>query len=264
METSQGAKNNVTTHPRDTLPALHSAATILLALDFDGTLSPLVDNPDDARMTPEARGALERLGREPSVVIALVSGRGAHNLFEVSDPDPSWWLVGSHGIEVIAPGESPDSGLTPELIENRSTLWEQFEQVATTFPGVWVEKKTWGSALHTRGVTADVESAAHAALRPVIDSWGSVLTTRTGHGILESSLGTAHKGDGIVRVADSVHPDCVVFVGDDVTDEDGFGVLGDGDVGIKVGPGDTRAAYRLEGPAEVSEFLGQLATVRGL
>ena len=255
----------MTDHPREALAALAHAATILVALDFDGTLAPLVDNPDDARMTPEARAALTRLGSDPHGVIALVSGRGAKNLVDVSSPEESWWIVGSHGIEVIAPGTSPESGLSPQLAANRELLWEQFDQVAHDFPGVWVEKKTWGSALHTRGVDAAVEVAAHQALRPVIERWGDVLTTRTGHGILESSLGTADKGDGIGRVATSVHPDRIVFIGDDVTDEDGFAALAAGDVGIKVGQGQTKARYRLPGgPDEVATFLAELASARGV
>jgi trehalose-phosphatase len=255
----------VTTDPRDTLPTLQAARKILLALDFDGTLAHLVDNPDDARMTGEARDAIRRLGTDPGVVIALVSGRGARNLVDVSDPESSWWVVGSHGIEVVAPGHSPESGLTPELLANREKLWEQFGQIAKNFPGVWVEEKTWGSALHTRGVSAEVESAAHKALRPVIESWGDALTTRTGHGILESSLGTATKGDGITRVAEVTEPDVIVFLGDDVTDEDGFAVLRDADVGIKVGQGDTTARYRIDGgPGEVARFLSDVAEARGV
>ena len=255
----------MTSHPRSTLPVLQTAGSILLALDFDGTLAHLVDNPDDARMTAHAREALERLGADPQVTIALVSGRGAKNLVDVSFPDASWWLVGSHGIEVVEPGNSPESGLSAELVANREKLWQQFGQVAKDFPGVWVEEKTWGSALHTRGVSADVEAAAHHALRPVIDTWGDILTTRTGHGILESSLGTATKGDGITRVAASVVPDRIVFIGDDVTDEDGFGVLGSDDVGIKVGHGATSARYRIDGgPGEVADFLSDLANTRGV
>ena len=255
----------MTTHPTEALPALQAADKILLALDFDGTLAHLVDNPDDARMTAEARDALGRLDADSGVVIALVSGRGAKNLVDVSSPDPSWWIVGSHGIEVVEPGASPESGLTPEMLVNREKLWEQFGRIAKEFPGVWVEEKTWGSALHTRGVPAEVEAAAHHALRPVIESWGDMLTTRTGHGILESSLGTATKGDGITRVASVTTPDVIVFIGDDVTDEDGFAVLGDRDVGIKVGQGQTHARYRIDGgPREVAEFLAALADIRGV
>lgn len=255
----------MTGHPRDALPALQAARKILLGLDFDGTLAHLVDNPDEARMTPEARDALRRCTGDPGMAIALVSGRGAKNLVDVSAPDSSWWVVGSHGIEVVAPGATPDSGLTPELLANREKLWEQFGRIAKNFSGVWVEEKTWGSALHTRGVSPGVEAAAHTALQPVIDSWGDALTTRTGHGILESSLGTATKGDGITRVAGATQPDIIVFVGDDVTDEDGFAVLGVSDVGIKVGRGETEARYRIDGgPDEVAEFLSELARTRGV
>jgi trehalose 6-phosphate phosphatase len=56
--------------------------------------------------------------------------------------------------------------------------------------------------------------------------------------------------------------DCVVFFGDDVTDEDVFSSLGNDDVGVKVGPGDTSAGYRVDSPAQVAEALALLLTER--
>lgn len=254
----------MTDHPRITVPRLGDADTVLLALDFDGTLAPLVDNPDDARMTPSVRSALTRLSGDPGVTIALVSGRGATNLIQVSFPEPSWWVVGSHGVEVVEPGTSPESGLSRELLSNRQKLWEEFEQVAHSVPGVWVEKKTWGAAIHTRGVDKTVEERVHQSLRQVIDRWGDILTTRTGHGILESSLATATKGDGIRLIRTRVAPQVTVFIGDDVTDEDGFLALLPGDVGIKVGPGETAAEFRVDAHSDVVEFLTSLADARSV
>jgi Trehalose-6-phosphatase len=71
------------------MDAAVSATRLLVALDFDGTLAPLVDNPDDARMTPRARDALVRLAGAENTVVALVSGRGLANLRTVSEADPS-------------------------------------------------------------------------------------------------------------------------------------------------------------------------------
>ena len=249
---------------RDALPVVAQARPLLLALDFDGTLAPLVDNPDDARMTPGARAVLDRLTDDDGVVVALVSGRGAYNLSQVSFPDRRWWLVGSHGVEIIAPGDTPGTALTPEKETQRQLLWQEFQGVANEFEGVWVEQKTWGAALHTRGVAPEVEAAAHRALTPLIGAWGSVLTSRTGHGILEASLAATTKGDGISHLHRAVTPQLTVFIGDDVTDEDGFAVLGDRDVAIRVGGGDSRAPYRLTDPVEVAAFLEQVAVSRGV
>lgn len=249
--------------PADIAGLIPHAASLLLALDFDGTLAHLVDNPDDARMTYASRLALDGLSGHPQTTIALVSGRGARNLSEVSSPDPRWWLVGSHGVEIIAPGQAITSGFDDDFLRKRQLLWDGFSEVARRFPGVWVEEKTFGAALHTRGVSAEVEAEAHDATWLVIRGFDG-LTTRTGHGILESSLGHQTKGDGIDAVKVLVKPDITVFVGDDVTDEDGFRVLDSGDIGIKVGHGQTLAGHRLDNPDAVAEFLKAIARARGV
>jgi len=77
--------------------------TVLIALDFDGTLAPLVDDPEDSRMMSASRDALEALTPLPGVVVALVSGRAIDSLLRVADPLKEWFLVGSHGIEIVPP-----------------------------------------------------------------------------------------------------------------------------------------------------------------
>ena len=68
--------------------------SILIALDFYGTLAPLVDDPEASRMTLEARGALEALTLLDGVTIALVSGRAIESLLRVAEPMKQWFLVG--------------------------------------------------------------------------------------------------------------------------------------------------------------------------
>jgi trehalose-phosphatase len=241
---------------------LVAARPLLVALDFDGTLAHLVDNPDDARMTREARRALEQLERDPDITIALVSGRGLDSLRVVAEPDPGWWLIGSHGMEVYEPGGATSGHVEPQVRARRDALWAGFGAVAASFPGVWAEEKPWGVALHTRGVEADVERRAQEAARAFVASQGPDLTTRTGHGILETALGSRHKGDGLHLLHSALHPSCTLFVGDDLTDEDALAVLGPQDVGIRVGSGDTRARYRLGTPDEVAALLMELAKLR--
>jgi trehalose 6-phosphate phosphatase len=244
--------------PADTLNALAGADSVLIALDFDGTLAHLVDNPDDARMTPDCARALAGLTDQPGVHVALVSGRSITDLTRVAEPDPRWWLVGSHGVEIVGPTGS-GIHITPEPdTAQREALWEAFGDVAAPFPGVWVERKSQGAAMHTRGVSSEVESAVHALLLPVIEGFGDDLTTRRGHGIVESALKSANKGDGINALRAYLTPEVVVFMGDDLTDEDGFAVLSPGDVGVKVGTDPTVAAYRIPDPDNVARFLDSL------
>jgi trehalose 6-phosphate phosphatase len=73
---------------------------LLVALDFDGTLAPEVDDPEAARALPEARAAVLRLIAMPNTRVALVSGRALESLIQVSNLPDSVLLVGSHGIEL--------------------------------------------------------------------------------------------------------------------------------------------------------------------
>jgi trehalose 6-phosphate phosphatase len=72
----------------------------------------------------------------------------------------------------------------------------------------------------------------------------------------------ADKGTALLALRDAVGADAVAYFGDDVTDEHVFALLGPGDVGVKVGQGDTAAAWRVSGPPEVAEALALLARLR--
>ena len=85
------------------LTAFASLETILIALDFDGTLAPLVDDPEASRMIAPARRALEKLTALSGVSVAIVTGRAIDSVKRVADPLKEWFLVGSHGIEVLSP-----------------------------------------------------------------------------------------------------------------------------------------------------------------
>jgi len=221
-------------------------------MDFDGTLAPLVDDPEASRMIAPARKALEKLTTLPGVTIAIVTGRAIDSVKRVAEPLNEWFLVGSHGIEVLSPGEVADYE-TPWLVPGG--LINQFEAVIAAHPGTRLEHKPFGLALHTRGVEEQLARKAEAAAQDVCDAWAGDLVVRTGHGIVECSIQQATKGDGIDEVRQRLEPFAVLFAGDDRTDEDGFAVLGEQDVAIRVGGGETIAPYRLADASAVAEAL---------
>ena len=225
---------------------------ILIALDFDGTLAPLVDDPEASCMIPPARHALEKLTALSGVTVAIVTGRAIDSVQRVADPLKEWFLVGSHGIEVLSPGDVT-SYETPWLVP--VDLTEAFGSVMKAHAGTRLELKPFGLALHTRGVEQSVAQDAESAAREVCDAWGTDLELRTGHGIVECSIQEATKGDGIVEVRRRLRPSAVLFAGDDRTDEDGFAVLEAQDVGIRVGGGETIAPHRLADASAVAEAL---------
>jgi trehalose-phosphatase len=227
----------------------------LVALDFDGTLAPLQDDPENSRMLPEAREAVDALTDIDGVHVSLVTGRAFENIMRVADPHPDWFLVGSHGIEVVAPHER-DSYASPQLVPEG--LLQGFHQIAQDIPGPRIEVKPFGLAIHTRGLDADVAAAAEAATRFLCDEWPDELVMRSGHGILECAVLDRTKGHGLRSLWEALDVDATLFIGDDVTDEDGFSVLGSGDIGIKVGDGVTKASHRVANPQEVIRVLWNL------
>ena len=230
--------------------ATHSP--LLIALDFDGTLAPLGIDPEQSRMIPEARSALDALTGLHTVHIALVTGRAIESISRVAEPDSSWFLVGSHGVEVVTPEERP-SYHTPDRVPQ--DVIAGFDDIVASFPGTRKEIKPFGVALHTRGLPASVAEAAEQAAHTLCEQWAGDLVVRTGHGIVECATEVATKGDGLLALMKHISPAATLFAGDDMTDEDGFAVLGLTDVAIRVGGGQTRAPYRLEDAHAMADTL---------
>ncbi|WP_349862965.1 trehalose-phosphatase [Leifsonia sp. WHRI 6310E] len=243
---------------------LADADRLLLALDFDGTLAPFVDVPRGARALPEAKAALDRLEKLPRTWVAYVSGRPLASLEAVTEADEDALLIGSHGVEI----RFGRDGVSLDLDEDERTtlqrLGETLQDLVDAFPGTKLEVKPVGFGVHYRTVEGDrgaeVVRRAYEAAGAVSDG----LTVRDGKDIIEFSVREANKGDGIERLREYTHATAVLFAGDDVTDEDGLRVLRpeDGDVGVKVGPGDTAAQYRVADEQAVASLLTLLAEAR--
>ncbi len=244
------------------LEMLADADRLLIALDFDGTLAPFVDVPGSARALPRSTEAVRRLERIPNTWVAFVSGRPLQSLELVTEADENALLIGSHGVEVRFGADGEDLDLTPVERERLTQLGPLLEELAAANPGVRLERKPVGFGVHTRLLPADRAQAVNRAAYRAAASVSGELTIRDGKDILEFSVRNADKGDGIVRLKQHVHADTVLFAGDDVTDEDGFAVLGASDVGIKVGAGDSLARYRVPDPEAIAEFLTSLAAER--
>ena len=247
--------------PGNLLSALSDFAmfdSALIALDFDGTLAPLVDDPMESRMLPEAREALLELGAERGISVALVSGRAIDSLRLVSQPSDDWYLVGSHGGEIVRPGQHHEYEAEPLVPPE---LDAAFAEVVSAHPGTRLERKAFGLALHTRGVESELALRAEHAAQEVCESFSGKLRIRTGHGILECSVLEATKADGIAALREATSAEATLFAGDDITDEDAITVLGAGDVGIWVGSGSSSAEYRLADAFEVARALRALSNM---
>ncbi len=250
---------------RDLLGALNELARVrklLVALDFDGTLAPEVDDPESARAIPEAKAALLELLALPHTRVALISGRALSSLEAVSDLPDQTLLVGSHGVEIRL--DSPDDSLALDPAErNRvEALQEVLNEVADSFDQIWLEEKPAGFALHTRLATEHNSRIAHLVAINEATAEIDDLKIRTGKNVLEFSVRSTTKGEAVEHLRAYTAADAVFFAGDDITDEDAFAVLRPHDLALKSGEGRTIAAHRVAGPHQVAQVLALLAEYR--
>ncbi|MFD1720041.1 trehalose-phosphatase [Amnibacterium endophyticum] len=246
----------------DALAALAATPRLLVALDFDGTLAPEVDDPEKARATPEARAAVERLVDLPDTRVAMVSGRSLGDLEQVAPFGDRVLLVGSHGIELRL--DEPDDVIALDEAEREQldVMREVLDQVADTLDTVRIERKPAGFALHTRVATDRHSRAAHLVALQELKAETPDAKVRMGKNVIEFSVRSTTKGEAVEHLRRYTKATAVLYAGDDVTDEDAFAALGDGDLGLKSGDGETVAPYRVPGPAEVAGVLARLAELR--
>lgn len=236
------------------LTAAAATPRLLITSDFDGTLAPIVSNPADARPLAEAADALVALADLPDTASALISGRALEVLRELSGMPVSVQLVGSHGAEFT-------SGFAHEVDDALlQRITAELDQIADGKPGVTVETKPASVALHVRNASAGDGQAALTEARDASTNWDAQLTE--GKAVLEFAVIQTDKGEAIDILRSQENATAVVFFGDDVTDEKAFRRLSGDDVGVKVGPGETLATYRVETPEDVATALKYLLDAR--
>ncbi|MCY7303804.1 MAG: trehalose-phosphatase [Thermoleophilia bacterium] len=243
---------------RDALGRIARVPQLLIGCDYDGTLAPLVDDPSQAEPRPEAVAAVRALAALPQTTVAVVSGRSLRDLATLSRLPSEIHLVGSHGSEF-------DLGflqsLAPELVELQSRLLTELTAIAREHEGVRVEIKPASVALHVRGVERPIGDRALDAVRCGPATWPDVQTT-IGKDVIELSVVATDKGAAITTLRGRTSASAVLYLGDDVTDENAFALLHGPDVGIKIGPGETLAGHRLDEPMDAARALGFVLETR--
>lgn len=229
---------------RQAIERLFQRRPLVIGVDFDGTLAPLVDHPDDAVPDEQARAHLRRLATRPGIEVAVVSGRALDDLRRRLGEVPGATLIGEHGNDTgqVVP-------TSPALEESKKLV----EHLVSDIPGSSFEVKPRSVTFHYRNVSPGGEIGALERLRAWVEGW-SELSLLQGKEVIEMSVASRNKGDAISELAGGEAG--ILYMGDDTTDESVFAVLAPGDVGIKVGPGETLAAYRVDDVAGVVGVLG--------
>lgn len=259
MTTDDGsAASELPAELRTALQQIAQVPNLLVCLDFDGTLAPIVVDPAQARALPASVDALLSLAGQPGTTTAVVSGRALRDLADLSGLPPQVRLVGSHGSEFAA---GFVSALDDAASQRRADLLDAVRPLVKNIPGVLLEEKPTGVAVHVRRASRPDAAAVLASLRRGPAGSAGVFATE-GHEVLELSVVRTDKGHAIEILRDRSNASATLFVGDDVTDERAFLRLTGSDVGVKVGVGPSAAAYRVPGPDQVTALLALLAHER--
>ena len=237
---------------------------VLVASDFDGVLAPIVLDPMAARPTTGTIELLRALATRAGVTVAVVSGRDLatlRTLTGIGESEPIV-LVGSHGGQSSRPLDL-DTELTDAHRDLLARARAALEPVAQAHRGTNLEHKPAGVVLHTRRADPDVAADAVCAAQQATAGLAG-LGAMHGKQILEFTVLPVTKGSALLALARQTGSQATCYLGDDVTDENAFAVLdaGAGHVTIKVGPGDTVAAHRIDAPDEVPAVLRRLLDAR--
>ncbi|MEJ2589515.1 MAG: trehalose-phosphatase [Deltaproteobacteria bacterium] len=244
-----------------------SEKTLAIFLDYDGTLTPIVETPDQAVLSKSMRETILDLSKQ--FTVGVISGRDLKDVRDKVGIDDIFY-AGSHGFDIAGPGgrrETFQQGkeFLPDLDNAETMLKEKAEKIE----GVLLERKKFSIAVHYRKVAQENVGQVEEAVKEVASRFAG-LRQSSGKKVYELQPDMDwDKGKALSWVLDSLHlkgSDVFpLYIGDDTTDEDAFQAINDQGIGIVVmdKPRPTAAAYRLQDPGEVQAFLDRLTTAFG-
>lgn len=250
--------------PADLAAELGPAERLLLVIDFDGTLAPIADRPDDAHPAPGAIDALQ--GLTDRTTVAMLSGRPVDDLVDRL-PDLPLIHAGGHGAQIREPdGSVVDLIDVTTVSRTLDTTQQALERLVGDGIGWLVERKTASLAVHHRLVPEDEEEEALPRIRALMEQHNAEepgFQVVTGKAVLEMRPRSVDKGRALTTIADRYPHLRAVVLGDDATDEDAFRSAEErGGCGVLVATEErpTAATFRLADPVAVVAFLHALAT----
>lgn len=241
---------------------MRSGKRVILFLDFDGTLSTIVKNPDNACMRPGIRQALRRLSQSPFYKLVIISGRSLKDLRRRVN-FKNIIYAGNHGLELSGGGLKTPGGVRAG--GEKKTMGMLAEKLRTMFhawPQILVENKSLTVSLHFRNLPKEYQSAFGELVRFTRNHFRpGQLAWRQGKKVWEIKPRRLEwgKGHAASYIRERYADDLVMAIGDDVTDEDMFKKVNPEGITIRVGRSKRSAAeFYFKSVREVEIFLRKL------
>jgi len=188
--------------------------TTLLAFDFDGTLAPICDDPNEARLTLAAAALLDEATHVRGCAVAILTGRDIDDILQRADTSGAY-VVASHGLEIRGPGGTSVREMPPLHVTIDQALLGEI-----CGSGLRLEWKKHGVALHWRGIP-------YEAIEPVVEAFrtwtlANDLALLEGRCVAEARCRGGGKEEALRWLARAIGARRILYAGDDLTD---FGPL---------------------------------------
>lgn len=237
---------------------------LVLAFDYDGTLTPFAARPELARLDPALRGVLARLAATPRVTVGVISGRVLADVKRMVGL-PGLHYGGTLGLELDLRGRrlGLEPAAPPDPVVN--ALIAATEARLPAYPGAWVEKKAWGLTLHYRQAHPDQIGALQAEFMALLEPHAAALRVFQASTTIEVFLergtdkGTALRA--MIAHGDFARSPYALYAGDAANDAAALAAATElGGIALGIGPEPpAEAVYHLADPAALSAFLALLA-----
>lgn len=236
---------------------------VVFFLDFDGTLSPIVEDPDTAIIPERTRDVLSVVADR--FTTAIVSGRSKEKVMKLVGLDQLIY-AGSHGFDIEGPQGIISHRVASDWLPSLKEASLELENLLPSFPGASIEDNLLSISFHYRKLDPERISEAQGMVDEIVNRHGLLRTK--GKMVYEvRPLFDWHKGKAVeylLQVLQLMGPDVLpIYIGDDVTDEDAFKVLQGKGISVLVADPSlsrqTHADMRLNDPLEVQAFLMHFA-----
>ena len=243
---------------------------IYLFLDCDGTLAPIANTPEEARIPKETKEALTSLSMLQKVKLAIISGRSLTDIKSLVGLSGIIY-VGNHGLEIDGPNITSQWKATAAYKDDLAEIKTKLTKEFTVIPGVFVEDKGLSLCLHYRKADID-EEKVKGIFNRIIDPYVAAgkVSTMLGKKVIEirPAIGLNKgkivkwllKRENLIGHNEGI---TAIYIGDDQTDETAFKVLGDSGISVMVGNlPSSLAKYYLDDTEQVYQFLTMILKMR--
>ncbi len=265
--TKEQQKKHVAKHitpesEKEIIKAYKKAKKRLLLLDYDGTLTGFHVIPGEAKPDEELLSIIKKLSKEKDTEVVVISGRDRQTLEDWLGHLPIEF-VAEHGVWMKE--KNGNWQMTEDLMQNwMAEIKPILDLYVDRTPGSFIEEKDYSLVWHYRKAEAGLGDLRGRELISNLQYLTSNMDIHImeGNKVIEIKNAGIHKGKAALKFINRSHPDFVIALGDDYTDEDTFKVIPDDQYSVKVGFTATDAKYNIKSPVEVRQLLAQLADVK--